>query len=198
MNIFTFVVLIESCLRDLYFLMFLLCDSNISIIPFSCDNKCFTFSPTYPDLSKVVSFFCSYFSQLLSVLFHVLLFSLFLSCAILSELLSLYRMVLLFEFHVCFCFMNKLVLPGMRFISRHYMSKHVERVMWPLIFQLVNKEASPGVLERWKTVALKKPCSNTIYIFVGSGHCVWWGFLPLVQTVLWLQRNVIYIWSLCP
>ena len=82
-------------------------------------------------------------------------------------------MLLLFEFHVCFCLMNKLVLPGIRFISRHYMSKHVERVMWPLIFQLVNKEASPGVLERWKTVALKKPCPNTIYIFVGSAHCVW-------------------------
>ena len=55
------------------------------------------------------------------------------------------------------------------------MSKHVERVMWPLIFQLVNKEASPGVLERCKTVALKKLCSNTIYIYSSVLRTVYGG-----------------------
>ena len=70
LHIFTFVVLIDLFLRnDVYLIIFLLCDSNISIFPISCDFNGFKFFWSCPTLWKKVSFlFNVFFTIILGII----------------------------------------------------------------------------------------------------------------------------------
>ena len=70
--IFNFVVLTESCFRNnVYLIMFLLCESNISIILIGCDYDGFKFFCSCLTFYKNVFVFFLYFSRLSSVLLIV-------------------------------------------------------------------------------------------------------------------------------
>ena len=106
LHIFTYVVLIELCLRNnVYLIKFLLYKSNIWIISISCDHDGFKFFWSCPTFWKNVSFFWSYFSRLSSALLLVLLL-----CLMEVQSFQCFYFYLVccyyFESYFCFCFVK--------------------------------------------------------------------------------------------